>query len=100
VIIGLGHHHSGLFSNDDILADKLTEAGRNTGEPLWRLPLGPDYKKQLESKVADIKNTGGRPGGAITAAEYLHAFVGETPWAHIDIAGTAWNFSEKSYIPE
>jgi leucyl aminopeptidase len=100
VIIGLGHHHSGVFSNNDKLAGKLIAAGDLSGEPLWRLPLGPDYKKQLDSKVADLKNTGGRPAGAITAAEYLHAFVGETPWAHLDIAGTAWNFTEKSYIPE
>lgn len=100
VIIGLGHHHSGIFSNNDRLAQKLIAAGNSCGEPLWRLPLGPDYKKQLDSKVADIKNTGGRPAGAITAAEYLHAFVGDTPWAHLDIAGTAWNFTEKSYIPE
>jgi leucyl aminopeptidase len=100
VIIGLGHHHSGLFSNNDHLAGRLMEAGRKCGEPLWRLPLGPDYKKQLDSKVADLKNTGGKPGGAITAAEYLHAFVGKTAWAHLDIAGTAWSFSEKTYIPQ
>lgn len=100
VIIGLGHHHSGIFSNNDKLVQKLIEAGNMSGEPLWRLPLGSDYRKQLDSKVADLKNTGGRPAGAITAAEYLHAFVGETPWAHLDIAGTAWNFTEKPYIPE
>ncbi len=100
VIIGLGHHHSGLFSNNDFLAEKLIEAGGKCGEPLWRMPLGPNYRKQLDSKVADIKNTGGRPGGAITAAEYLQAFVGDTAWAHLDIAGTAWSFSEKTYIPE
>ena len=99
VIIGLGHHHSGVFSNNDKYTEKLIDAGFRCGEPLWRLPLGPDYRKQLYSKVADIKNTGGRPAGAITAAEYLHEFVGETPWAHIDIAGTAWNFTEKTYIP-
>lgn len=100
VIIGLGHHHSGLLSNDDNLAEKLITAGKQCGEPMWRLPLGENYKKQLESKVADIKNTGGRPAGTITAAEYLHSFVGDTPWAHLDIAGTAWGFTEKSYIPK
>ena len=99
VIIGLGHHHSGVFSNNDKYTNKLISAGKKCGEPLWRLPLGPDYRKQLDSKVADIKNTGGRPAGAITAAEYLHEFVGETAWAHLDIAGTAWNFTEKSYVP-
>lgn len=100
VIIGLGHHYTGMLSNNDKLAEKLIAAGGKCGEPLWRLPLGPDYKKQIESKVADIKNTGGKAGGAITAAEYLHTFVGDTPWAHLDIAGTAWGFTEKSYIPE
>lgn len=100
VIIGLGHHHTGLFTNNDSLAERLVAAGKESGEPLWRLPLGKDYQKQLESKVADMKNTGGKAAGAITAAEYLHAFVGDTPWAHLDIAGTAWNFTEKSYIPD
>jgi leucyl aminopeptidase len=100
VIIGLGHHHSGLFTNNDALAGRLKAAGEKSGEPVWRLPLGEEYKKQLKSKVADVKNTGGRPAGAISAAEYLHGFVGSTPWAHLDIAGTAWNFTEKSYIPE
>jgi len=100
VIIGLGHHHSGLLSNNDDLVQQLVAAGRNTGEPLWRLPLGEEYAKQIESKIADIKNTGGKSGGCITAAEYLHKFVGDIPWAHLDIAGTAWNFTEKSYIPK
>jgi len=100
VIIGLGHHYSGVFSNNDKNTEKLIRAGQKCGEPLWRLPLGPHYRKQLDSKVADIKNTGGRPAGAITAAEYLHEFVGKTPWAHLDIAGTAWNFTEKTYVPD
>ncbi|CAG0906341.1 unnamed protein product [Cyprideis torosa] len=100
VIIGLGHHYTGLFSNNDDLAQKLIQAGGRAGEPLWRLPLGEEYRKQLESKVADLKNTGGRPAGAVTAAEYLHRFVGKTPWAHLDIAGTAWNFTGKTYVPE
>jgi leucyl aminopeptidase len=100
VIIALGHHYSGLMSNNDRLADRIIEAGKLCGEPLWRLPLGEMYVKQLKSQVADIKNTGGRPAGSITAAEYLHKFVGEVPWAHLDIAGTAWDFTEKSYIPK
>jgi leucyl aminopeptidase len=100
VIIALGHHYSGLMSNNDRLAEKLLEAGKICGEPLWRLPLGEMYAKQIKSKVADIKNTGGRPAGSITAAEYLHKFVGEVPWAHLDIAGTAWDFTEKTYIPK
>ncbi len=100
VIIGLGHHRTGLLANDDNLAEELLDAGELAGEPLWRLPLGPEYRKQLDSEVADIKNTGGRPAGTITAAAYLQEFVGEVPWAHLDIAGTAWNFTEKSYVPK
>ncbi len=100
VIIGLGHHYSGLISNNDNLALSLETAGRLSGEPLWRLPLNKHYKKQIESKVADIKNIGGKAGGSITAAAYLSNFVGKTPWAHLDIAGTAWDFTEKSYIPK
>jgi leucyl aminopeptidase len=100
VIIALGHHYTGLLSNNDRLAEKLIDAGKICGEPLWRLPLGEVYVKQLKSKVADLKNTGGRPAGCITAAEYLHQFVGKVPWAHLDIAGTAWDFTEKTYIPK
>ncbi len=100
VIIGLGHHRSGLFSNDDQLAAQVLAAGDATGEPVWRMPLGPEYSKQIESDVADIKNMGGKEAGAITAAAYLEKFVGDTPWAHLDIAGTAWDFTKKSYIPK
>jgi len=99
-IIGLGHHYTGLLSNNDTLVGRLIEAGDKSGEPLWRLPLGKDYAKQIESRVADIKNAGGKAGGTITAAAYLEKFVGGTNWAHLDIAGTAWDFTEKSYIPK
>ena len=100
VIIGLGHHYAGMVSNNDELARRLEAAGEDAGEPVWRLPLNQDYVKQIDSKVADIKNTGGKAGGTITAAAYLSKFVGDTPWAHLDIAGTAWDFTEKSYIPK
>lgn len=99
VIVGLGHHCTGLLGNDDGLAERLLAAGARCGEPLWRLPMGKEYSKQIESKVADIKNTGGKSAGTITAAAYLEKFVGKTPWAHLDIAGTAWDFTEKSYVP-
>ncbi len=99
-IIGLGHHHTGLLSNNDRLVERLIEAGKRCGEPLWRLPMGRDYAKQIDSNIADIKNAGGRDGGTITAAAYLEKFVGDTIWAHLDIAGTAWDFTEKSYIPK
>ena len=100
VIIGLGHHQTGLMANDDELADKLQVSAKQSGEPLWRLPLGDDYQKQLKSQVADLKNIGGRAAGTVTAACFLKEFVGDTPWAHLDIAGTAWNYTKKSYVPK
>lgn len=100
VILGLGHHYTAILGNNDQLVEQLVAAGKTCGEPLWRLPLGREYTKQIESQVADLKNTGGRPGGTITAAAYLEKFIGETPWAHLDIAGTAWDFTEKTYIPK
>lgn len=99
-VVGLGHHYTCLLANNDQLAQRLITAGEETGEPLWRLPLAPEFRKQLDSTVADIKNAGDRSGGTITAACYLQEFVGATPWAHLDIAGTAWNFTEKSYVPK
>ncbi len=90
VMVALGKEHAGLFSNDDKLAAWLTEAGKATGEKLWRLPLGPKYDKLVDSKIADMKNTGGRWGGSISAAQFLQRFVKDgTKWAHLDIAGTA-----------
>ena len=90
VMVALGKEHAGLFSNNDQLSERLIAAGTETGEKLWRLPLGPKYDKLVDSKVADIKNTGGRWGGSISAAQFLQRFVKEaTPWAHLDIAGTA-----------
>jgi leucyl aminopeptidase len=99
VVIGLGHHKTGLLSNDDELVEKVLAAGDRSGEPLWRLPLGLEYSKQIKSKVADIKNVGDRAAGTITAAAFLQEFVGDVPWAHLDIAGTAYGFTEKPYIP-
>jgi leucyl aminopeptidase len=89
IIVALGQEYAGLFSNDDKLADRLAKAGEATGERVWRMPLGPEYDKMIDSRFADMKNTGGRHGGAITAAQLLARFVGKTPWAHLDIAGTA-----------
>jgi leucyl aminopeptidase len=89
IIIALGHHHAGLFASDDALATALLAAGDKTGEALWRMPLGKEYDKAIDSKVADVKNTGGRDAGAITAAHFIKRFVKDTPWAHLDIAGTA-----------
>ena len=89
IVVSLGHEHAGLFANDDKLAERLISAGQATGERVWRMPLGPEYDKKIDSKFADMKNTGGRPAGSITAAQLLARFVDKTPWAHLDIAGTA-----------
>ena len=89
VIVALGHHYAGLFSNDDDLSDKLMTAGEVTRERVWRLPLAAEFDKQIDSKFADMKNVGSRWGGSITAGQFLQRFVKDTPWAHLDIAGTA-----------
>ncbi|PNE11396.1 MAG: leucyl aminopeptidase [Beijerinckiaceae bacterium] len=88
ILVALGQEHAGLFTNDDELGERLICAGKATGEKLWRLPLGAAYDKMIDSKVADMKNTGGRHAGSITGAQFLQRFVKGTPWAHIDIAGT------------
>jgi leucyl aminopeptidase len=89
IIVALGHEHAGLFANDEQLAERLVKAGQETGERVWRMPLAPEYDKLIDSKFADVKNTGGRWGGAITAAQFLQRFVRKgVPWAHLDIAGT------------
>jgi leucyl aminopeptidase len=87
--VALGNDHAGLFSNNDELAGKLTAAGLATGEKVWRMPMGPAYDKLIESRFADIKNSGGRPAGSITAAQFLARFVNDVPWAHLDIAAVA-----------
>jgi leucyl aminopeptidase len=89
IIVALGKEHAGLFSNNDALAGNLLAAGQATGEKLWRMPLSPEYDKIIDSKFADVKNSGGRDGGSITAAQFLQRFVDGAPWAHLDIAGTA-----------
>lgn len=89
IMVSLGKEHAGLFSNNDELSKRLSEAGIATGEKVWRMPLAPEYDKLIDSDVADMKNIGGRYGGAITAAQFLQRFVNGVPWAHLDIAGTA-----------
>ncbi|MEP4189491.1 MAG: leucyl aminopeptidase, partial [Sneathiella sp.] len=102
IIISLGHENAGLFSNDDELASQIFEAGEVVGEGVWRLPMSKAYAKQVKSPIADLQNigTGGRGAGSIVAAEFLKEFVGETPWAHIDIAGMAWSKSDKPTVPK
>jgi leucyl aminopeptidase len=89
ILVALGTEHAGLFSNNDELSERLYAAGQATGEKVWRLPMGPEYDKMMDSQFADMKNAGARNGGSITAAQFLQRFVGDTPWAHLDIAGTA-----------
>ncbi len=93
IIVALGQEYAGMFSNDDKLAERLSKAGEATGEKVWRMPLAPEYDKMIDSKFADVKNTGGsRWGGAITAAQFIQRFVvDKTPWAHLDIAGTGFD---------
>jgi leucyl aminopeptidase len=100
IIIGLGHEYAGMFSNDDGLSQKLTAAGQATGERVWRMPLDEAYDKQIRSDIADMKNVGGRPGGSITAAQFIQRFVNSKPWAHLDIAGMAWSTKDAPVTPK
>ena len=104
IIVALGHEHAGLFSNDDELAGRIMAAGKAVGEACWRMPLGEAYDKQIKSEIADMKNVGGRPGGSISAAQFIQRFVdtkvGPMPWAHLDIAGTAWSGKDLPTAPK
>ncbi len=97
-VVALGMINAGAFSNDDATIEKFQAALATSGEKFWRLPLGDEYYDQIRSDIGDIKNTGGRWGGAITAAEFLHAFAEDTPWIHLDIAGLAWIEDNKPFI--
>ncbi len=98
VVVALGHHRSALLGNDEDLMEELRAAGDAAAQPCWPLPMGPEYRKQLKSGVADLRNVGGRPAGTITAACFLSEFTGDTPWAHLDIAGTAYGRTRKPYL--
>ncbi len=100
IIIGLGHEYAGLFSNDDALVAKLTAAGAETDEKLWRMPLSEEYDRQIKSDIADMKNVGGRPAGSITGAQFIQRFVNGKPWAHLDIAGMAWSSKDGPTRPK
>ncbi|EFL90591.1 leucyl aminopeptidase [Ahrensia sp. R2A130] len=89
ILVALGNQHAGLFSNDDTLSEQLSAAGAVTNEKVWRMPLTKEYDKMIDTKNADMKNIGGRFAGSITAAQFLQRYVGDTPWVHLDIAGTA-----------
>lgn len=101
-VVALGNNYAGMMGNDDKLKKRMKSASEKTWERVWELPLDDDFQDQIKSKVADIKNTGGREGGAETAGAFLSRFVGDIPWVHLDIAGTAWtqkNNSQRAYLP-
>jgi leucyl aminopeptidase len=99
-MVALGPQVAGLFSNQQALAENLIRCGRESGEQLWQLPLVKEYREMIKSSVADMKNIGGAHGGAITAALILQEFVGDTPWAHLDIAGPAFAESDSALCPK
>jgi leucyl aminopeptidase len=101
IIVALGHHQAGLFANDDGLAARLIAAGKAVGEEVWRLPLAEAYDREIDSDAADVKNIGnGRAAGSIVAAQFLQRFVNNVPWAHLDIAGTAWSSKDAPTVPK
>ncbi|WNK01579.1 leucyl aminopeptidase [Thalassospiraceae bacterium LMO-JJ14] len=101
IIISLGAERAGMFTNDDNLADRIFAAGETIGERVWRFPLGEEYDKDLDTAAADMRNIGsGRGAGSITAAQFLKRFVGDTPWAHLDIAGVTWSKKDTPVVPK
>lgn len=97
-VVALGFINAGVFANNDDMYTRFEQAEKRAGEKMWRMPLDPEYQEQIRSNIADIMNTGGRWGGAVTAAMFLKEFVEDTPWIHLDIAGTAWMEENKSWI--
>jgi leucyl aminopeptidase len=97
-VVALGYVNAGLFANDDAMYSRFEQAQKRAGEKFWRLPLDPEYQDMIRSNIADIVNSGGRWGGAITAAMFLKEFVDDTPWMHLDIAGIAWIEENKPWI--
>jgi len=98
VVVALGYANAGIFANDDAMYERFHKANEEAGEKMWRLPLDDEYKENIKSTIADIVNSGGRWGGAINAAMFLNEFAEDTPWIHLDIAGTAWMEDQKAWI--
>jgi leucyl aminopeptidase len=99
-VVALGHTASGVFGNDQSLIDEVLKAGQSSGDTGWQLPLFDDYKDLILTDAADIKNTGGRAAGAISAAMFLKEFAETFPWVHLDIAGTAYSETDLGFIPK
>jgi leucyl aminopeptidase len=99
-VVALGTVNSGAFTNSQSFLDKVLASGKAAGEKIWPLPMDPEYDELIKSDVAEIKNTGGRKGGAITGAKFLQHFVGDTPWVHLDVAGTVESDKDKGYQPK
>src|SRR5205823_12437518 len=99
-VVALGNVAIGVLGNNEALIQELKQAGEESGERAWQLPLWDDYYDLIKSDVADVKNTGGRPGGTIPAAAFLSKFIGKAVWAHLDIASTDWSDREKAYTPK
>jgi leucyl aminopeptidase len=100
IVVALGHHFSGVFTNNDEFLARWKAAADRSGEKMWHMPVGDEYREQLKTVYADVGNIGGRDGGASTAAAFLREFVGDTPWIHLDIAGTAWLDDSKPWMPK
>jgi leucyl aminopeptidase len=100
IVVALGKSTSGLFGTPDWWVEQVRRVGERAGDRLWQMPLFDDYRDQLKSEIADMMNTGGRPASSITAAKFLQEFTGGLPWAHLDIAGTAWADEAKPFMPK
>lgn len=100
ISVALGTTYCGLFTSNQPHADAVIAAARNADEKVWQMPLDAEYRDLIKSDIADLKNTGGRYGGSITAAYFLREFVGDTPWVHLDIAGVGWNLENKPHLPK
>ena len=100
IVVALGKAASGIFGTPDAWVEQVRRVADRAGDRVWPLPLFEEYREQLKSDIADLTNTGGRPAGSITAAMFLREFTGGLPWAHIDIAGTAWMDEARPYLPK
>jgi leucyl aminopeptidase len=100
VVVALGHHAVGVFGSDEALVAEVLASGKRAGEPGWSMPMWDEYKELIKSDVADMKNTGGRGAGSISAALFLQEFVDGFPWVHLDIAGTAYSETDLVAIPK